>query len=36
MPCSFKNRGVWAVELAEEAEQAEWGPAGEKEADVSV
>ena len=27
---------VWAVELAEEAEQAEWGAAEEKEADVSV
>ena len=27
---------VWAVELAEEADQAEWGAPGEKEADVSV
>jgi len=27
---------VWAVDLVEEADQAEWGAAEEKEADVSV
>ena len=27
---------VWAVDLVEEADQAEWGAAKQKEADVSV
>ena len=35
-PEMIEQLRVWAMELAEEAEQAEWGSAEEKEADVSV